>query len=71
MNNISYKKYTLYFYEDDLLGCTLLRHKYSPYLSVQALIRDFEPERVDITLNNLDFMVHPEDKERIFKILSK
>lgn len=71
MDNTPFKLYTLYPYKDDLLGCIVLRHKYSHHSPIQLHIRDFDSEKIDITLNNIEFMVHSHDQERAMKILSQ
>lgn len=66
----AYKKCTYYLSKDDLLGCYILRHKYSQHGSIEIHVRDFSGEKIDITLNNLDFMVHTEDREKVRSMLS-
>ena len=70
MDSITYKLSTLYFYKDDLLGCNVLRHKYSHHPPLSLLIRDFGNEQIDITLNNVEYIVHPNDQEKAKIILN-
>lgn len=66
----SYTRHTLYFYKDDLLGCNMLRHKYTHHSSISLLLRDLGEEKIDISMNNLEFLVHPDDHEKAKALLN-
>lgn len=71
MNNTVYKSHTLYLYKDDLLGCNVLRHKYAPGEYIVLNVRDFGDDKIDITENNMEFLIHPSDQKRASALLIK
>jgi hypothetical protein len=69
MDNCAFKTYTLYIYKDDLLGCNILRHKYASNESLIVRLRDIG-EKIDITLNNMEFLVHEDDRDQVLSLLN-